>query len=76
MEDVLEIKKQKDEFYKLQAIREQHQENLEFFSDESRVMDRSNREVVAILDALANMLVITKERLKPFLDDGFVHEDR
>lgn len=39
-------------------------------------MDRSNREVQALLDALDNMLVITQERLKPFLDNGFIHTDR
>lgn len=39
-------------------------------------MDRSSREVVAILEALSNMLIISKERLKPFIDEGFVHTDR
>jgi hypothetical protein len=49
---------------------------VQFLSEEGKIMDRSSREVTAILEALQSLLVISKERLKPFLDEGFVHKDR
>ena len=72
----MEKKAQKDEFYRMAATKQQEDEGLTFLSDEGMIMDRSNREVQAILDALENMIVVTKERLKPFLDEGFIHTDR
>ena len=45
-------------------------------SEESQTLDQRNREVKNLLDQLNGQLVITRQKLSPFLDEGFVHQDR
>lgn len=45
-------------------------------SEEARLMDKLFREVGKYNNSLGMTLVSTREKLKPFVDDGVVHKDR
>jgi len=67
---------EREDFYRKIASRLQTKTGKLFLSEEAKEADLKNREVNAVYDQLHIMLQQSKLRLKPFLDDGFVHNDR
>jgi hypothetical protein len=49
---------------------------MNFLSDEARHLDLVYREVNGMHENLQLSLVLCRQKLAPFLDDGFVHKDR
>lgn len=70
-----DLKKRKEFFRKI-ALREQQKTGKLYGSIEAKELDIKTRELKAVVESLIQMLVISRDRLKPFLDEGFVHDDR
>ena len=49
---------------------------MRFISEEARELDCVNREIGFMLEQLDNNVVLTRQKLAPFLDDCFIHQNR
>ena len=58
------------------ALAQKGDKNKKFPSEEARILDQLYKEVGIQSNHLAMTLVQTREKLKPFVDDGVVHKDR
>ena len=66
----------KEHMKKQAALAQKGDKNKKFPSEEARILDQLYKEVGIQSNHLAMTLVQTREKLKPFVDDGVVHKDR